>query len=60
MPGLCLAREGLCSGGGPAVVGDLLAGMCTLWGDGMTHCPVCFGVGPGHFCEEGFMGGGAA
>jgi hypothetical protein len=52
---LFLVGGGLSSGGGLAVVGDLLAGMRSF-GGGIAHVPICFGVVPGHFGDEGLQG----
>lgn len=55
MPGLFfLAGGGLSSGGGLAGVGDLLAGKRSLGCGGRAHFPVCSGIVPGHFSDEGF------
>jgi hypothetical protein len=54
MPAFFLAGGGLSSGGGLAGVGDLLAGVSAFGGGWRAHFPVCSGIVPGHFSDEGF------
>jgi hypothetical protein len=51
-----LACGGLASGGGLAVVGDLLAGVRSFGRGGMAHFPDGSGVVSGHFSDEGVQG----